>query len=168
MRPPEVITAPVAKEASRAKAPAPDFAWSLMSWVGLALVIVGGQDLVLALIPLRIGNPEWEFGTVTAMLNGMPAMTMGLALVLGGAAARGIRWLMRVAAVLLFVLAAAILAGFTLYALTIPIALSASNNPVIVLGLKKAIARTAVQAVVYPFTFVVMGIAAIRHAARSS
>jgi hypothetical protein len=135
----------------------------VMAWVGLALVVVTATDFTLALVPLNVGDPEWEFGTVTAILNGMPAMAMGLAMLVASAAARGNRWQMRTLAVVLFVVSALMLAGVTLYALTVPIALRMTTHPVAEFGLKKAILRTVVQAVIYPLTFTAMGIAAIRY-----
>jgi len=146
----------------------PDLGWKVMSWAGLALVLVTAADFLLALVPLNVGDPQWEFGTVTVILNGMPAMAMGLALLIGSAAARGSRWQLRTFATILFVLSALILAGITLYALTVPIAFKSTTNAVVLFGLKKAVARTVVQAVIYPLTFTAMGIAAIRYSARKS
>lgn len=144
------------------------FGWSMLGWVGLVLIVIGGQDLLLALIPLKVGNPEWEFGTVTAALNGMPVLSMGLALVLGWAAVSGRKWLLRTVAVVLLLLAAVVLVAFTLYALTVPMALKSVTQPDIELGLQKAIAKTAVQAVLYPLVFVAMGIAAFRYSPHNS
>lgn len=162
-----VITFPESSPATGAVAPSPDLGWKLLGWVGLILAVVGAQDLLLALVPPQVGNPEWEFGTVTAALNGLPVLTMGLALLVGWAAAHGRIWPLRVLSVTLWLLAVLILAGFTLYALTIPIALQSAPDPIIALGLKKAIAKTSVQAVLYPLAFLAMGIAAFRHTQRA-
>jgi hypothetical protein len=55
-----------------------DFGWYLLGWIGLAFALVGGFDLALIWIPLGFGNPEWEFGTVSATLDGLPVTTLGL------------------------------------------------------------------------------------------
>ena len=167
MRPAGVVEVPFRSDASRTAA-SPDLGWKVMGWGGLALVLVAAADFLLALVPLNVGDPQWEFGTVTVILNGMPAMAMGLALLVGSAAARGSRWQSRTLAVILFLTSAVILASITLYALTVPIALKSTTNAVVLFGLKKAIARTVVQAVIYPLAFTAMGIAAIRYSARKS
>ena len=51
----------------------PPVAWDLLGWLGFALFVVGGADFLLTWFPERFGNPEWEFGTITASLNAMPA-----------------------------------------------------------------------------------------------
>jgi hypothetical protein len=166
MRPAGVVEIPVRSESGRLTG-TPELSWRIVAWGGLALVMVSVADFVLALVPLDFGNLEWEFGTVTVILNGMPAMAMGLALLLASAVARGSRLQMRTLAVVLFVLTALILAAITLYALTVPIGIRTTTNPIVLFGLKKAIARTVVQAVVYPLTYTAMGIAAIRYSART-
>lgn len=167
MRPARVVELVSREERLERRAASPDFGWAMLGWTGAVLAVVGAQDLLLSLLPLGIGNPEWEFGTVTAVLNGMPVLTMGLALLLASAAVRGLTLRVRVLAGALFVLAALILVGFTLYALTIPVALGSVADPGILLGLKKAIAKTAVQAVVYPLAFTALGVAAVRQTQRS-
>lgn len=162
-----VLTLHDPQAAASPPAPSVDFGWSLLGWVGLVLAVVGAQDLLLALIPFRVGDPQWEFGTVTAALNGMPVLTMGLALMVGAAASGGSRWALRVLGVALWALAGLILVGFTIYALTIPLAIGSVSDPAIALGLKKAIVKTAVQAVLYPLAFTAMGIAAFRRTQRA-
>src|SRR5688572_14265195 len=72
--------------------PNADEGWRLLSWLSLALALAGLSDWVLTWIPLRLGSPEWEFGTVVATFAGLPLITMGLAGLLASASARGIRW----------------------------------------------------------------------------
>lgn len=129
--------------------PAPGVGWQLLGGVGVVFVVVGGADLLLAVLPTGFGNPEWEFGTVTSVLDGMPVPTLGLVAVLAAARARGSR-LARVVAVLLGLLALAVVAAAVLYATTVPIALRSVTEPVVRTGLLKAVAKTAVQCVVYP------------------
>ena len=47
------------------------------------MFVAGLGDFVIAWIPLRLGSPEWEFGTVASTLAGLPLATMGLAGLLG-------------------------------------------------------------------------------------
>ena len=151
---PRVLIEPARKGSARSPlAPAPDFGWLLLGWMGLAFALIGGWDVLLTWVPMHFGNPEWEFGTITSSLDGLPVLTMGLVLVLGAGAARGTRWLVRTMAVLLVALAVAILVAAALYATSVPIALKSVMDPVVKTGLKKAIAKTTTQAVVYPVAF---------------
>ena len=145
--------------------PAPDFGWDLLGWIGLVFTAVGGVDLLLTWYPMNFGNPEWEFGTVSAALDGLPVLTLGLGLLMGAGVARGQRWLVRTMAVVLVVLAVLILAAAILYLTNLPIALQSVTQPVIRTGLKKAIAKAAGQSVLYPLAFGWIALKAWRHTA---
>jgi hypothetical protein len=168
MRPAAVIEFPLrrAQKASDTTAGPEDLGWRLIGWAGLTLLLVGGQDLLMAAVPVR-GDSNWPFATLPSVLNSLPALTIGAALVAGSAAVRGNRWIIWGMTALLFVLGAAILVAFPLYAMAAPSALAAAKDPAVLLDLKTAIASTAVQSAVYPLAFTAMGIAAIRHTARS-
>jgi hypothetical protein len=145
----------------------PDFGWYLLGWVGLVFALVGGTDLLLTWYPLNVGNPEWEFGTVSATLDGLPVPALGFALLLGAGVAGGKRWLVRTMAVVLVLLAAVIVLAAVLYATNVPIALQSVTDPLIRTGLKKAIAKTTTQAVLYPIAFVWIAVKAWRHSGKS-
>jgi hypothetical protein len=145
---------------------APDFGWYLLGWIGLVFALVGGFDLALIWYPMGFGNPDWEFGTVSATLDGLPVVTLGMALLLGVGAARGQRWLVRVMAVVFVAAAVAIVLAAILYATNVPLAIQSMTDPVIALGLKKAIAKTTVQAVLYPVGFVWIAVITWRHAVK--
>lgn len=151
---PRVLIGGVAGEASSSSpilSPAQSRSqWSLLCAAGLAFLLVGGADLALTWYPAGFGQAEWEFGTVTATLNGMPVLLLGLALVVGWSAAAPRRWVARGLAVALGLFALAIIAMAMLYATTIPLALKAVPDPLVLIGIKRAILKTAVQAVVYP------------------
>ena len=147
--------------------PSSEFGWRLVGVIGLAFGLIAGADLLLTWYPFNLGSPEWEFGTVTASLDGLPLLVMGLTLSLASGVARGRRWLVRVVAVLLLILAALIVVAAVLYVTNVPIALKSVQDPVIRTGLKKAIAKTSVQAVVYPAALLWLAVKGWRHAARS-
>ncbi|HEU0078162.1 MAG TPA: hypothetical protein VFQ76_10965 [Longimicrobiaceae bacterium] len=137
-------------------------AWGLLVPTGLAFLLVGGADLALVWYPLGFGSAEWEFGSVTSMLNGLPVLVMGLAFLGMAAVASGRRWAGRGIAAVLALLAVAVVLMAALYATTVPIALKAVPNEQVALGLKKAIAKTTVQAAVYPVLLVWLAIATWR------
>lgn len=123
--------------------------WAILGWIGLAFLIVGGADFALTWYPMDFGNREWEFGTVTQSFNGLPIVVLGLGLLLTSSVLTDRRWLALVAAIGALGLLLWVLAGVVLWLTTVPMALS--GTPVQVLtGMKKAIARTAVQSVTYP------------------
>ena len=134
--------------------------------LGATFAFVGLADLVLAWWPVAFGSPEWEFGTVTSTMNGLPVPVMGLALLLAGALAAGRHRTASVVSGICFVLAIATVGLAILWATTLPFAFQPVANDVVRLGLVKAVAKTALQLVAYPVLFVVLGIATRRYLAR--
>ena len=160
---PRILVRPPSK-GSTALSPAPDFGWLLLGWVGLTFALVGGVDVLLTWYPAHFGVAEWEFGTITASLNGLPLFTMGLALLLGSQVARGRRKGVRIVAWLLLAVAIAIVLAALLWATSVPLALRVVSDPVVKTGLEKAVVKTCVQAVAYPVGFVWVALKALRHA----
>jgi hypothetical protein len=121
---------------------------ALVGWLGWVLLISGGADFALSWYPMNFGTPEWEYATVTSSFNVLPLILLGLGLVVVGASATGRRWwsipvAIVAAGMLLFLLFAGMV-----WATNVPIALGAAQGAALT-GLKKAIARTSVQLVVY-------------------
>lgn len=125
----------------------------LLGALGLAFLAVGLTDLVLAWLPPAFGEPEWEFGTVTATLNGLPIFVIGLALILADASRRGARRTVRVIAVACLLLAVAIVVMAALYVTVVPLALQSVPEGGVRLGLMKAMTKTSAQIIVYPILF---------------
>jgi hypothetical protein len=153
----------VAASARRRLPPAPDYGWYLLGWLGLVFVIIGCTDLAMAWYPVLIGNPQWEFGTVSRTYDNLPLTSLGLGLLLGAGVARGVKWWTRIAAVLFLVLALLVIGGLVLYATNIPLALRSVSDPLALSGLKRAIVKALVQGIMYGLVFSVLGISALRH-----
>ena len=136
-----------------------------MGWLSLALALAGIGDWVLAWVPLHIGSPEWEFGTVVATFAGLPLITVGLAGLLGSAVARGVRWQIMATSVVLLVFALWILAASVIFLLDVPVALRAVQGLARV-GILKAIAKTALMGGLFFTTYLIIGVAALRFALR--
>jgi hypothetical protein len=130
--------------------------------LGFALFAVGGSDLLLSWIPARFGNPEWEFGTISAALNGMPAPLMGLTLLLVAALENESAVWARLLSVIMLVWAVALIGLAVIYGLTIPLAAKGFEVPNIGLGLKRAIGKSLVQLVVYPVALLWLGIRGLK------
>jgi hypothetical protein len=141
-------------------------AWRWVGWFSLVLTLAGVGDWVLAWVPMRLGSPEWEFGTVASTFSGLPLATMGFAGLLGSAVARGIRWQVRVVGVLLLMWAALILGAFVLFLLDIPVALGAVQPGPARLGIVKAIAKTVMLVTLFSVAYLVGGIGALRRSSR--
>ena len=139
--------------------------WSLLGGMGTALFLVGMVDLILTWLPFSFGNPEWEFGTVSATLNGMPVPAVGLVLVLSYAYVMRSRWQLRALAVVSVLLAVGVLAAVALYVTDVPLALRSVPDPALRVGLWKAIVKTGLQGVVYPPVFLWLAGNAWRRAA---
>lgn len=157
----------ILSEGGRGRRPAgPGVPLGAIRALGVALFCVGLLDMVLLWIPLQFGVAEWEFGTVSRFLDGLPVLTMAVAIliVLGGLEARnGLLWFSGSACVLLFL---GVVIGALLYALNIPLALKATDQA-LRLGLKKGIVKALGEAVVYSFAFLALSISAFRMAKRS-
>jgi MFS family permease len=136
-------------------------AWRWIGWLGLALATVGLGDLLLTWIPLELGSPEWEFGTIASSFSGLPLVTMGLAGLLGSALARGVRWQVAGLGILLLALALALIAALVLFLLVIPVALGAVQGEARV-GILKAVVRTTLLGVVFSLAYLAAGIGALR------
>ena len=133
-------------------------AWLLVASAGVIFLVVGGLDTVLTFIPSAFGTTEWEFGTVTASLNGLPLPVLGAALLAGAGLVRGWRKVVRTLAVGMILVALAVLALGVIYLTTLPQALSAAQQAggIGTIGIKRAMVKTLVQLVAYPVGLAVM------------
>lgn len=127
----------------------------VLGWAGLTFLIVGGADLLLTFLPLQLGNREWEFGSYTSAMNGLPVPVLGLALMVWSAVTGRRRGLAGLAVVVSVVLLAGIVVGAVLWATGIPLALQSVPQQVAD-GLKKALIKSTVQSVAYPLLLVYM------------
>jgi len=123
--------------------------WYLLGWTALAFLLVGGVDFALTWYPPDFGNREWEFGTVTASLNGMPILLLGISLLLGASLRTGRRWWAVLALVASLVMLLWVVVGAVLWATNIPLALRSVPDQ-LALGIKKSLVKTVVQSLVYP------------------
>lgn len=131
--------------------------WRVLLVLSVAFMLVGFVDSALTFIPTAFGTTEWEFGTVTASLNGLPLPLLSLGLFAAACVTLGWPRTARSAGLLMVVLALLILAMGLLYLTTLPQALNAARQagPMGLLGIKRAIIKTSVQLVVYPVAMMV-------------
>lgn len=124
-------------------------AWRALLVTGVALLIVGATDLVLLLFPAKFGDLEWEFGTVSALFNGLPVPTMGATLILAGGV--GLDRLGAVMWVLLWsvIMSVVLLGGLILYLLNVPLAFTSVAPEVERAPLVAAVIKGCVAGVAY-------------------
>jgi len=134
----------------------------LLGIAGVALALAGLLDVVLAWYPLGIGNPEWEFGTISGTLNSLPLLMVGLVVMLASAHENGHVVRVRVVSGLFALLTFFVLASAILYAMDIPLALKAVQNPLARAGLTKAIVKAFGLIIVYTAVFSWIAVASWR------
>jgi hypothetical protein len=138
-------------------------AWQWLGLFSVVLFLAGLSDWVIAWIPFRLGTLEWEFGTITATLAGLPLVTIGLGGMLASALARGIKWqIVAVACTILF-FALLIVAALAIFLLDVPAALR-SVEGVARLGIQKAIAKNLSLGALFSVAYVMAGVGALKHA----
>lgn len=152
---------------SSAAAPAdPLQGWRVLGVLGAALALAGWTDVALGLLPARPGNPDWEFGAISATLDAMPLGTLGLGLAAAALTARGARRTLAAVAVFAWLVVAALVVGILLYALSAP-AVWRAAPPAVHPQLMLAMAKAGVLAAAYLSFYLWLGVHCRRAARRS-
>lgn len=125
--------------------------WHCLGILGLTFLLLGLTNLATVWLPLDLGEPEWELGTTSQFFDTFPLLGMGMAFLVAHGVAVGRRWQIRTMATFCIVMAVFMWLSLALYATVIPMALSVVNDPIALTPIKKAGAKTAVQALLYPF-----------------
>jgi hypothetical protein len=137
--------------------------WRILGWLGVAYLIMSVIDLALGWYPLGFGNAEWEFGTISATISALAIPTLALYLILGSSIARERKNLVRGVGVVMIVLAIFLAILFILYLTSVPLALRAvATNPIIHLGMEKAIIKSVTLFVGYETLFILAAMKALR------
>ena len=133
------------------RSPGPE--WQVLLMVGATLGVVGAVDVALVWYPSRFGVAEFEFASVAASLNSMPVVTLGLGLVVAASSALESRALAWSTVVLAMVIALLLLVSMVLFGLTVPLALQAEVEPIIMTGIKKQAMKSTVQLLAYGIAY---------------
>jgi hypothetical protein len=135
----------------------------MLGWIGGVLLAAAGVDYAAALYPPALGSMEWEFGTVSELVAGLPLGAVGLAALWMSGGLRGSKqWLMAVGVVLL--LASLFTAAITvLFVTNVPAALAATMDNAR-LGIIKLVVKTTLSGSLFGLAFAAAGIMAVRQA----
>jgi len=123
--------------------------------VGLGLAAIGLADLTLLWIRPQFGSPEWEFGTISATLEGLTLPTIGLSLIAAGLITFGSRRAAFVVAILCMIAALLVVLAGALFSLTVPVAWKGTPMA-LKRAMKIAVAKDAALVVIYFALFVVL------------
>jgi len=152
-----MTAAPVAE--SRSSFPQP---FLLVGLIGALFIVVGTMEIAFQIFPMSLGNPEWEFGTYSSVMDTFPLLLMGLGFLGVFAVVAGRKVLARVLAGFAFLLAL-VLVGFAfLYLTNVPQALQINPRSAIQTGIKKAVSKASIQTTVFPVTLLWLGAFLIR------
>ena len=116
---------------------------------GIFVIALGWVDILVGWFPTNFGSPEWEFGAVSATVDGLPLSTLGVLATLLGASASGSRWGLWTVSVWAAWVLAVLLVGGVLYALTVPVALGALGSAGLQAPLGRAVVKTSTLLAVY-------------------
>lgn len=141
--------------------------FAIIGLVGVLFTVVGGAEIVTLLFPLSLGNPEWEFGTYSAMMDSIPPLLIGLGFLGVFAVVGNRRVLGKILAVIIFVLAILLIAFAFLYMTNVPQALRVNPRGPIQTGIKKAVSKASFQTLVFPVALIWLGAYVGRHTGRS-
>lgn len=125
--------------------------WRVITGIGLVFLLLGLLEAGTAWFPLQLGDPEWELGTTSHFFDTFPLLGLGISFLLATSIARGHRWSARALATFCVLLAVFMWLALALYATVLPMAFKYVANPDALTPIKKAGAKTAVQALLYPF-----------------
>ena len=132
-------------------------------WIGFVLLaVVALIDLVLLWVPVRFGNPDWEFGTFTQTVDSLPLlsmMTLGLVVV---GLSRGSQTRLRLLAAWCAAVVLAIVAIVVLYLLNVPLIWQRAASPELATVLRKAIVKMVVLATLYVTLYGSLGALCLR------
>jgi hypothetical protein len=131
-------------------APQHALVWRILQVIGVIFLVVGLLDTTSSWLPSLLGDPEWELGTTSHFFDVVPLLGLGVTFLLAAAVATGSRWQVRVIASFCVLVAVFMLLALLLYATVIPLAFKVIQNPVALTQIKKAMAKTGVQALLYP------------------
>jgi len=150
---------PVVLEGKRSSSRVPDeqTAWAMGFLCGLTVAAVGALDNALLFYPPQFASLDWEFGTISGLIEGMPLMTIGFGAMVVTSAAMGWKKWRRALSIMSLLIALVLLALLVIFALDVPAAFSAVQ-PAMQTSIKKLVLKNAVMGSCYLLFYVALGV----------
>lgn len=123
--------------------------WVALGVIAVVFLVVGLTDVLLAWLPPRLGDADWELATVATTFNNFPVPALGLALAAASSVARTATRSLQMIAVVAGILAALCLLSALLFALAVPLALGAASDAPAHRAIFTAAVKTGVQILAY-------------------
>ena len=153
-----VLAPPDARAGLQAPRPRMELAARAL-WVAFTVLAgVALVDLALLWVPVRFGNPEWEFGTLTQTVDSLPLlsmMTVGLVVL---ALARANLVALKFLRVWCLILVLALGVMLVLYLLSVPLIWQRAGTPDLALVIRKAIGKMIALSTLYVVLYGWLGI----------
>jgi hypothetical protein len=130
-------------------------AWSAIVWLGFAFALIGWSDVFIGLYPYQVGNPDWEFGAVSAMLDSMPLGTLGVGMATAACTAQHRRLGLLVLAILATMAAMLLVLCGGMYGLAVPVVLKSIPDPTR-LQMSLVMLKSVIMLVTYLTLYVVL------------
>ncbi|MCI0436825.1 MAG: hypothetical protein L0271_24770 [Gemmatimonadetes bacterium] len=133
----------LAERASQKQGPA----WGPMAVAGTVVAAAAAADAGLRMFPFGFGEPQWEATTMIALLDRVPFVLLGLALMTGAAIAQARPKGLMVMAILTLLFA--VVTGFAAFLLltAVPRVIGARPDAAVLQGLRRNTTRGAFEAV---------------------
>lgn len=125
--------------------------WRTFAVLGLVFLLIGLVTAGTLWFPLELGESEWELGTSSSFFDTFPVLGLGIGFLVASSVALGWKWSIRSVAAACVLIAVFMWLVFALYGTVVPLAFRAVRNPIALTPIKKATAKTVVQAAIYPF-----------------
>jgi hypothetical protein len=134
---------------TRSRAEVDEIPWRILLVAGWVLLAVGGIDNLLLFVPSRFGDLAWEFGTASALFNGLPVPALGVALIAAGSIALERPAGVMTACLWSGIMTLVLLGATVFYLLNVPVALKATTEAGPRLALTNSMAKACVSALAY-------------------
>ena len=157
-----VLVPSEARTSLEAPRPQPELAWRAFR-TGLALLaLVALIDLALLWVPLRLGNPEWEFGTFTQTIDSLPLVSMMTLGLVGVGLFRASYGWPRFLTVWCWAVVVAVLVIVVLYLLNVPLIWQRASSPDLQVVMRKAIVKLLALSTLYVSLYGFLGLLCLR------
>ena len=144
-------------------APSPESGWQLLAGLGWLFALVAASDLALVWYPFGFGNPDWEISTVSATVDHLPLLTVGLALIFGASVANRKLWTLQATCIGFLILALFVVGSTIMFGRGVGAARQGLTDVESRTNLTRVTTKTIIQAILYSIGFVWIAVKGFKH-----